>query len=119
MTQTVPKSGEFLGGRLWFTRKGPVLTLGVTSRAIEEIGSVETIEFPTEGDDFDKGEILLVVSGTKGDVEVMTPSAGTVSEVNASAQEEPEVVADDPLEEGWLIRMEIQDPSDLLEFVDE
>jgi glycine cleavage system H protein len=116
MAEVAPKEGEFLEGKLWFHRKGSVLTVGLTSVAVEEVGSVESIEFPDEGDDFDKGDVVVTVDGTHGKLEVITPAAGIVNEINEAAQEEPDMVSEDPLEEGWLIKLEIQDTSDLKEF---
>lgn len=116
MADVAPKSGEFSEGKLWFHRKGSIVTLGLTSAAIDELGSVESIEFPGDGDDFDKGEIIASVDGTHGKIEVLTPAAGIVMEINEAAKLEPDMVSEDPLEEGWLVKIEIQDPSDLKEF---
>jgi glycine cleavage system H protein len=116
MAEIAPKNGEFLEGKLWFQRKGSVVTVGLTSVAVEEVGSVEAIEFPDEGDDFDKGDVVVTVSGSQGKIEVITPAAGIIQDVNAAAQEDPDMVTEDPLEEGWLVKMEIQDTSDLKEY---
>ena len=93
-----------------------MVTLGMTSSAIEEIGSVQSIDFPEEGLDFEKGEIIVTIEGTNGSFEVSAPASGIVQEINEAAKEEPEMVSDDPLEEGWLVKIEIQDTSDLKEF---
>jgi len=116
MSEVAPKNGEFLEGKLWFQRKGSVLTVGLTSMAVEEVGSVESIEFPDTGDDFDKGEVVATIDGSNGKIEVIAPAAGIVHEVNEAAQGEPDMVTEDPLEEGWLFKLEIQDTSDLKEF---
>ncbi len=113
---TAPKYGEFLDGKLWFQRKGSTITLGITSLAVEELGSVESFDFPDEGADYEKGEVLLTVDGSNGKVEVTTPATGIVTEMNEAAQAEPDMVTEDPLEEGWLIKLEIQDKSDLKEY---
>ncbi len=119
MGDIAPKNGEFAEGKLWFQRKGSTLTLGLTSLAVEELGSVESIEFPDEGDDFDKGDVVVTVDGSNGKIEVITPAAGMIQEINEAAQTEPDRVSEDPLEEGWLIKLEIQDPSDLKEYSDQ
>ena len=59
---------------------------------------------------------MLTVDGTNGKLEVVSPATGIVSEVNEAAKEEPDMVSEDPLEEGWLIKLEIEDTSDLKEF---
>src|SRR4051794_29408217 len=117
MADVAPKNGEYLEGKLWFHRKGLVLTVGLTNVAVEEVGSVESIEFPDEGDDFDKGEVVATVDGSHGKIEVISPAAGIIQEINSAAQEEPDMVSEDPLEEGWLIKLEIQDSTDLKEYI--
>jgi glycine cleavage system H protein len=116
MSDVAPKNGEYLDGKLWFQRKGSSVTLGMTSSAIEELGAVQSIEFPEEGLDFEKGEVIATVDGTNGSLEISAPAAGLVQEVNEAAKEEPDMVSDDPLEEGWLVKIEIQDKTDLKEY---
>jgi glycine cleavage system H protein len=90
-----------------------MVTLGLTSSAIDTLGEIESLELPEEGDDFVKGEAVGSVDGTHGSLEIVAPASGVVSEINAAAQGEPEMVSEDPLEEGWLIKLEIQDSTDL------
>jgi glycine cleavage system H protein len=116
MADVAPKEGEFLEGKLWFQRKGSMVTVGLTNVAVEEVGSVESVEFPSEGDDFDKGEVIVTVDGSQGKLEVISPAAGIIHEINEAAKEEPDMVSEDPLEEGWLVKLEIQDTSDLKEY---
>jgi len=107
-----------MDGKLWFSRKGTVVTLGITNAGLEEIGDIESIELPDDGGDFDKGEVIVTIEGTNDTLEVITPAAGLVHEVNTKLMEAPETLAEDPLEEGWLVKIEIQDPSDLAQFVE-
>ena len=116
MSDVAPKYGEYMDGKLWFQRKLSVVTLGLTSQAIEELGPVQSIDFPEEGLDFEKGEIILTVEGTNTSLEVAAPASGLVQEINEAAKEEPDMVSDDPTEEGWLVKIEIQDKSDLKEY---
>lgn len=112
-----PKSGEFLDGKLWFERRTNIVTVGVTNAAIEEIGQVEGVEFPSEGDDFDKGEVIATLDGNTGRLEILAPAAGVIQDINQTAAKEPDIISEDPLEEGWLVKLEIQDTTDLKEFL--
>ena len=49
-------------------------------------------------------------------MELITPATGIIHELNEAARDEPDMVTEDPLEEGWLIKLEIEDTSDLKEF---
>lgn len=112
MTNKVPNEGEFQGGKLWFTRRGSVLTLGLTSRAIESLGDLESIELPEEGDHFDSGDSLVVVEGNQGEIDLPAMSKGVVLEVNPIASDLT-VVSEDPTEEGWLIKFQIENLEEL------
>jgi glycine cleavage system H protein len=111
-----PKYGEFEENKFWFKRKLTALTVGITAQAADEIGEVQSVEFPEEGADLAKGEVVATVEGTHGTLEVTTPASGIVEAVNEALKEEPQLVSEDPGEEGWLVKLEIQDKSELKEF---
>ncbi|MCM2279571.1 MAG: glycine cleavage system protein H [Oligoflexia bacterium] len=119
MAAGAPKNGEYQEGKLWFQRKGSTVTIGLTSLATEEVGQVQSLELPDEEEDFEKGDAVVTVDGSNGKLEVTTPASGFVKEVNAALVEEPDIVSEDPLEEGWLVKLEIQDSSDLEEYAAE
>ena len=108
---------EFNDGKLWFQKKSGVVTVGITLSALDEIGEAEEIELPNEGDDFDKDDVICEISGSDGSVKVYAPAAGFVTEVNAPIAEDIEILNEDPIDEGWLVKLEIQDDTDLKEYL--
>src|SRR5262245_18598694 len=106
MAEVAPKHGEYLDGKLWFQRKGTTVTLGLTNSGIEDVGNVQGIDFPEEGLDFEKGEVIITLDGSNGSFEVTAPASGIVQEVNEAAKAEPDMISEDPLEEGWLVKIE-------------
>lgn len=110
----VPKEGEFQRGQLWYSRRGNVLTIGLTSAAIDKLGDLDGITLPEEGDHFDAGDDILTVDGTHGSVDVALPTKGVVLSVNPVAND-PSAVSEDPLEEGWLVKYQVDDLESLLE----
>jgi glycine cleavage system H protein len=110
----VPKEGEFDSGQLWYSRRGNVLTIGLTSGAIDRLGDLDAITLPEEGDHFDAGDEILTVEGTHGSVEVILPTKGVVLSVNPGGSD-PIAVAEDPLEEGWLVKYQVDDLEALLD----
>lgn len=110
----IPRDGEYLGRNIWFARKGDVLTIGLTSHALEALGELEEIELPEEGDEFGRGETLVTIEGNQDELEVTAPSAATIVAVNPLASDVA-AVEEDPLEAGWLVRIQIATLEDLLE----
>lgn len=108
---------EYNDGKLWFHKKLNTITVGVTLNALDELGDVEAINLPGDGDDFDKDDVLCEIDGSDSNIKVYAPAAGFVTEVNQSAADDPQIVNEDPIDEGWLVKLEIQDESDLKEYL--
>ncbi|MEW6057649.1 MAG: glycine cleavage system protein H [Bdellovibrionota bacterium] len=108
---------EFNDGKLWFQKKSNILTLGITLDGLDETGEVEGIHLPEEGDDFDKDDVICEIDGAEGALKVYTPAAGFVTEVNTALADDTQILNEDPIDEGWLVKIEIQDDSDLKEYL--
>lgn len=108
---------EFNDGKLWFQKKNNILTIGLTLDGLDDVGDVEGVNFPSEGDDFDKDDVICEVDGSDGAIKVYTPAAGFVVEVNGPVVDDAQILNEDPIDEGWLVKLEIQDESDLKEYL--
>lgn len=108
---------EYNDGKLWFVKKSDSLTIGITNNALDEIGDIEAIDLPGEGDDFDKDDVLCEIDGSQGNFKVYAPAAGFITEVNSPVAEDLSILAEDPIDEGWLVKMEFQDEADLKEYL--
>ena len=107
---------EFDDGRLWFQKKSGSIVLGLTEQGVEELDGIESVSLPNDGDDFDKEDVVVEIEGAEGTISLFTPAAGFVTEVNTAVEDDTALLQEDPLGEGWLVRIEIQDETDLKEF---
>ena len=90
----------------------------VVSEAFDGSDIVD-IEFNKEaGETFEKGQILATIESVKAAADVNSPISGKVLEVNESLSDTPEVLNDDPYENGWLFKVELNNPSELDELFD-
>ncbi|MGE4234311.1 MAG: glycine cleavage system protein H [Bacteriovoracia bacterium] len=108
---------EYNDNKLWFHKRSNTVTLGITLDALDEIGDVQGINLPSEGDDFDKDDIVCEIDGDNGAIKVYSPAAGFITEINSQLAEDPKILNEDPIDEGWLLKLEMQDSSDLQEFI--
>lgn len=92
--------------------EGEVL-VGITDYAQSELGDVVFVELPEAGDGFDRMEVFGTIEAVKAVSELYCPLAGEVVETNGILDEDPALVNSDPYGEGWMIRLEVQDPSQL------
>jgi len=112
--------GEILFSRdhLWVRMDDDIrATLGVTDFLQDKMGEIYSLRLPEEGEELIKEESFGVLEAKNGRRELMAPISGEVIEVNYEALEVPEIINDDPVLEGWLIKVEMptgQEFDDLL-----
>jgi glycine cleavage system H protein len=82
-------------------------TIGLTDYLQEKLGEIYSLRLPEEGEEFIKDEPFSMIEAKNGRRELKAPISGEVLEVNYEAAEVPEIINEDPLTEGWLVRVEI------------
>ncbi|MFT5886630.1 MAG: glycine cleavage system H protein [Arcticibacterium sp.] len=93
--------------------EGNLATIGVTEFAQSELGDIVFIEVETVDEDLDAEEVFGTIEAVKTVSDLFLPVAGKIIEFNESLNDEPEKVNEDPYQEGWIIKMELSDVSDL------
>jgi len=82
-------------------------TIGLTDYLQEKLGEVYSLRLPEEGEEFVKDEPFSLIEAKNGRRELKAPITGEVVEVNYEASEVPEIINEDPLAEGWLVKVEM------------
>lgn len=113
-----PKSLKYSREHEWVKVEGNVALIGITDYAQAELGDVVYVELPETGSDVEANSTFGVVESVKAVSDLYAPVSGSVAEVNSQLEEEPELVNSDPYEEGWMIRVEMNDPSELNDLLD-
>jgi len=101
----------------WVLVEGKVATVGITAFAEEQLGDVVFVELPAVGDKVTKDEAMGVVESVKAVSDVYAPVSGTVTEVNDDLSENTELVNEDCYGDGWMVKIELSDPTDLDELM--
>ena len=83
--------------------------LGITEYAQEQLGDIVFVELPVIGAHLDNTSNLVVIESVKAVGEVKLPVGGTVVGVNERLANEPELVNNAPLADGWLLRIKLDD----------
>jgi glycine cleavage system H protein len=96
---------EYDEGRIWFKKKAGLYTIGLTEKALEEIGSVQGVQLPVEGDEVSQDDVVCEIEGSKQNFEVISPVEGSVVAVNEVLADDFESLQGDPLDEGWILRL--------------
>jgi len=94
-------------------------TIGLTDYLQEKLGEIYSLRLPEEGEEFIKDEPFSMIEAKNGRRELKAPISGEVVEVNYEAAEVPEIVNEDPLTEGWLVRVEMSSGQEFDELLTE
>ena len=95
------------------TEQGKVVSIGVTDHAQDLLGEIVYVELPEVNTEVTKDETFGVIESTKSVSDLYAPVSGIVTEVNSIVVDGPEVVNEDPYEEGWLIKIQPSDAAEL------
>ena len=87
--------------------------VGITDFAQDQLGDVVFIDLPLVGTRLEQHSKLGEVESVKAVSDIYSPVNGEIVEVNHNVIDHPEVVNEDPYGEGWLLRIQVQDPSEL------
>lgn len=103
----------------WIEVDGKIGTIGITDFAQKELGDIVFVEIPKEGDDIKGGTQMGTVESVKAVSELNAPASGKVIEVNRELETAPQLLNEDPFGKGWIIKIELSDPSELDSLMDE
>lgn len=97
----------------WVRIEGNVATVGITSYATSELGDIVYVEVESIDETLDKGEAFGSVEAVKTVSDLFMPIAGKVIEFNEVLADTPEIVNEDPYDQGWMIKVEFEDGVDM------
>ena len=109
----VPENCKYSQKHEWVRVEGDVAIVGITDYAQGELGDIVYIEIETEGEKLAKGETYGTIEAVKTVSDMFMPVSGEVLEFNAKLEDDAELVNKDPFGEGWMIKISIDNPSEL------
>jgi len=114
----VPEGLRYTKDHEWAKIEGNRARIGVTDHAQSELTDVVYVEFPAVGKAVKQGDVLGTVESVKAVSEIYAPLSGKVVDVNKALDDVPESVNKDPYGDGWMIVLELTDPSEVSKLLD-
>ena len=111
--ESYPEDLRYHPAHDWARVDGDVATLGVTWYAQDSLGELVHYEPPDVGATLAKESVYGEVESVKAVSDLISPLSGEVLEINQKAVDEPDAVNEDPYGEGWLVRIQMSDPTEL------
>lgn len=115
----IPSGLKFTKEHEWVRDEGDgVVTVGISFYAQDALGDIVYVEVPEVGRDLEAGEEFGVVESVKAVSDVYSPVTGEVVEANEALEDSPELVNEQPFDGGWMIRVRLADPGELVGLMD-
>lgn len=113
MAFIIPEEYYYTKEHEWAQVDENIVTIGITEFAHEQLGEIVYVELPEEGQKITQGETFGVVESVKAVSDLYAPVSGTVIEVNTEIVDDPGILNDDQMNQGWLIRIEMETEKEL------
>jgi glycine cleavage system H protein len=104
-----PKNLRYHREHSWARVDGESAVFGLTQYAQETLGEVVFIELPEVGADVLAGTPFAEVESVKAVSDVYAPMSGSVMEVNEEVVDAPEIINENPYDDGWLVKVKLTD----------
>ena len=114
----IPSELKYTKDHEWVQIDGDIATIGITDFAQQELGDIVYVEIESIGETLDAEEVFGTVEAVKTVSDLFMPISGEVLELNTALEDMPESVNDDPYESGWMIKVKIEDPSQISGLLD-
>lgn len=118
MSITVDPACRYTQTHEWVRVEGNEAWAGITDYAQQQLSDIVYVELPEEGDAFDKGEVFATVESVKAASDCYMPISGEVLELNGELETSPALVNEDPYGQGWFIKFQPTDLSELDDLMD-
>ncbi|PMR75027.1 glycine cleavage system protein GcvH [Billgrantia endophytica] len=116
---SIPANLRYNDSHEWVLDNGDgTVTIGITDHAQEALGDVVFVELPEIGRTLAKGDEFGVIESVKAASDLYAPVAGDVVEVNEALEDAPETVNEAPYEDGWIMKVRIEDAASLETLLD-
>ena len=108
----IPADLKYTKDHEWINIQGNTATVGITDFAQGELGDIVYIDISTVGKEVNQHDVFGTVEAVKTVSDLFMPVTGKVIEVNKTLDGSPEKVNADPYGEGWLVKIEMKNPSE-------
>lgn len=113
-----PENLKYTEDHEWVKLEGNVGTIGVTDHAQGELGDIVYIDIPDPDATVNAGDSFGTIEAVKTVAEMYAPVSGKLVEVNSALNDAPETVNSDPYGNGWIVKIELSNPTELENLMD-
>ncbi|MBQ8863897.1 MAG: glycine cleavage system protein GcvH [Rikenellaceae bacterium] len=109
----VPSNLKYSNDHEWVKVEGNIAIIGITDFAQSQLGDIVFVDIPTLDETLAAGDVFGSIEAVKTVSDAFTPVSGKVVEMNEALDGDPALVNKDAYGEGWMIKIEMSDPSEV------
>jgi glycine cleavage system H protein len=113
-----PKALKYSPTHEWVSLDGEVATIGISRFAVDQLTDLIMIDLPAVGTKLVAGKSFGEVESVKAVSDLYAPVGGEVVAVNEDVTGNVQLLAEDPYEKGWLVKVRVENPSEAAKLLD-
>lgn len=114
----LPENLRYTDEHVWLCVEGETATVGISDFAQDQLGEIAFVDLPAVGTTYKNGQEFGTVESLKSVNALFMPVAGSVLEVNEALESTPTLVNAKPYNEGWMLRIRMDDPAEAATLAD-
>ena len=114
----IPKNLKYTKDHEWIRVEGNEAYVGITHFAQGELGDIVFVEVETVGETINKEEVFGTIEAVKTVSDMFMPASGEIIEFNTNLENAPEQINKDAYGEGWIVKIKLQNPSEINDLLD-
>ena len=103
----------------WLRVEDDLIVIGITEHASEQLGDIVFVELPEAGTVVATDDEVVVIESVKAASDILAPLDGEIVEVNEALVDNPSLVNEDAIGDGWMFKLKVDDLSALDDMLDE
>ncbi|XP_051175465.1 glycine cleavage system H protein, mitochondrial [Leptopilina boulardi] len=103
----------------WVELNGKIGVVGISNYAQDSLGDVVYAQLPDVGSFIKKEDECGALESVKAASEIISPVSGKVIEKNEAVENKPSLINSSCYEDGWLFKIELDNPEELQSLMDE
>lgn len=110
----IPEDRLYSEHHLWVKKeKKKIVRIGITEYFSAREIEIINLDLPEEGEEFERGDVFGSLESIEEVYNLIMPVSGTIIQVNEKVLDDVDLLNEDPYEEGWLVKVEMSNPSEL------
>jgi glycine cleavage system H protein len=114
----IPDNLNYTTDHEWISFDGNIATIGITDYAQGELGDIVYVDIDADLTEIEKGQSVGTIEAVKTVSDLFGPLTGKVVELNGALADSPELINNDPYGNGWMLKVEFTNESELNDLLD-